>query len=433
LISSVAMILLIYLFSARMFGHQAARIASIIWVFLPMEIEIATTLWPEVPAAAFAFSGLYCIYAARSRDGIGQRAQLLYGLAGGLAFGASWLCKESVVYFVPFCLALILFDLRNTKFKQLATWGGIAAGSLAVLVGEMFVYGINNGDWLYRLTAIHRNYQLYPEFFFVEGARFGFEAGTPFWKAVIKRIAIDGPALIFLTAHFLYLPLFGAIAALHGLYRRDSRFYFMAALFAVLVIMFNGFSVSLQNYQPLPLFSRYFYPICVPAVILTGGMLANLMRSAGMVSVVRERPEPVFWGGIMILMLAALIAWSTFRQARDHAGTWSAAEKHLAGVLSPRDRIHTDVLSRNALEFFWGYPDEMNICVYGEPGQQLTVRCDEYVLKNRSYSKWLTANYGMWLTLRRFELPAIVQEPPENWRIQWTNQNATLFKVACSN
>jgi 4-amino-4-deoxy-L-arabinose transferase-like glycosyltransferase len=242
LLTSVVMIVLIYLITARMFGHQAARIASIIWVFLPMEIELATMLYPEVPTTAFAFIGIYCIYIARSRDGIGQRAQLLHGLAGGLAFGASWLCKESVVYFVPFCLALILFDLRKTGFKHLAMWGGIAAGSLAVLIGEMFVYGIINGDLLYRFNAIHNNYRLYPEYFFTEGARFGYEEGTPFWKGVIKRIAIDGPALIFLTAHFLFLPSFGAIAALHGLYRRDSRFYFMAALFVVLVIMFNGFS-----------------------------------------------------------------------------------------------------------------------------------------------------------------------------------------------
>ncbi len=245
LLSSVAMILLIYLLSARIFGHPAATIAAIIWIFLPIEIEIATTIWPEVPATVFAFIGVYCIYVARSRDRIGQRTQLFYGLAGGVAFGAAWLCKESVVYFGPFCLALILFDLRNSKFKQLATWGGVAAGSLAVLVGEMVVYGIITGDWLHRFTAMQKNYELYPQFFFTEGsARFGFEAGTPYWKAVIKRVAIDGPALIFLNAQFLFLPSLGAIATLYGLYRRDSRFYFMSALFAVLVIMFNGFSIK---------------------------------------------------------------------------------------------------------------------------------------------------------------------------------------------
>lgn len=398
-----------------------------------MEIALATTLWPEVPATAYAFLGIYCIYVARSRDGIGQRGQLLYGLAGGLAFGASWLCKESVIYFVPFCLALILFDYRNTRFKQLATWGGVAAGSLAVIIGEMLVYGITKGDWFFRLAAMQKNYELYPEFFFAEGARFGYEVGTPFWKAVIKRVAIDGPSIIFLNAHFLFLPSFGAIAALYGVYRRDSRFYFMTVLFVVLIIMFNGFSASLQNYQPLPLFNRYFYVTCVPAVILTGGMVAHLMRSAGVGSVLRERPESVFWGSIIILALAGLVTWSTFRQFRDYPGTWSAAEKYLAGVLSPKDRIHTDALSRNALEFFWGYPGEINVSLYGEPDQRLVVGCGEYVLRNTSYNQWLTANYGMWLTLRGFALPAIVQKPPENWRVQWTNQNATLFKVVCGN
>ena len=433
LITSLVTLLLIYLFSARMFGHKAAVIAAFVWVFLPMDLEIATMLWPEVPTTAFAILGVYCIYVARSRDDLGQRAQLLYGLAGGLAFGAAWLCKEAVVYFAPFCLALALFDFQRTRFQRLAIWGGVAAGSLAVLTGEMLVYGVITGDSLYRFAAIHRNYDLYPEFFFTEGARFGYPVGTPFWKAVIKRIAIDGPAIIFLQPHFLYLPSFGALAALYGWYRRDSRFYFMTALFVVLIIMFNGFSASLQAYQPLPLFSRYFYAICVPAVILTGGMLARLMESEDVGSVWRTRPESFFWGSIMIVALAGLIAWSTFRQFRDHQGTWSAAEKYLAGVLSPKDRIHTDALSRNALEFFWRYPDQMNISVYGEPGHPIVIGCNEYVLKNRSYIEWLTTNYGMWLTMRGFELPALVQKPPENWRVEWTNHNATLFKVICGN
>ena len=431
LITSVIMILLIYFFAARMFGHQAARIASIIWIFLPMEIELATMVVPEIPVTAFAFLGVYCIHVARSRDDIGQRAKLLHGLAGGLAFGAAWLCKESVAFFAPFCLALILFDLRNSKFRQLATWSGVAVGSLAVLLGEGLFYAIINGDWLYRLTAMHNNYRLYPEYFYSEGARFGFEAGTPFWKAIIKRIAIDGPALIFLNAHFLFLPSFGALAALYGLYRRDSRFYFMAALFVMLVIMFNGFSASLKDYQPLPLFNRYFYAICVPAVILTGGMLAKLTMSAGIGSALRERPESFFWGGIIILMLAAVIAWSTFRKFRDHDETWSAGERYLARVLSPKDRIHTDALSRYALEFFWRYPEKMNILVYGEPGYQLTIHCDDYVLRNHSYNRWLAVNRGTWLTLRGFEIPTVVKDPPRNWRIQWANQNTTLFRVGC--
>jgi hypothetical protein len=160
-------------------------------------------------------------------------------------------------------------------------------------------------------------------------------------------------------------------------------------------------------------------------------MLASLLQSADMGKVVRDRPEAVFWGGIVILLLSGVIAWSTFRQARDYLQTWSAAERHLSRVLSPEDRIHTDILSRNALEFFWKYPDTMNISVYGTPGEQPVVRCDEYVLRNHGYNLWLSTNYGMWLTMGGFEVPANVKKPPENWRIQWTNQNATLFKVAC--
>jgi 4-amino-4-deoxy-L-arabinose transferase-like glycosyltransferase len=433
LLSSVAVLLLIYLFAAKMFSHTAAIVASAIWIFLPMEITIATTVWPEIPMTAFAFVGIYCIYVVRTRDDIGQRAQLLYGLAAGMAFGISWLCKEAVVYFAPFCLGLILIDVRQAKFKRLLFWGGVAAASLAILIGEMSVYRINNGDWLYRFTAIQKNLEMYPDYFFAEGGRlgFGFEAGGSFAKALIKRIAIDGPAYIFLNMHSLYLPSFGMLAALYGWYRRDRRFYFMAGLLVVLAAMFNGFSTSLRNYQPMPLFPRYFYPISVPAVILTGGMLSSLFRTSDIRILLRERAESTFWGGIVVLTLVAIIAWSTLRLVRDDPGKWAKAERYLAGVVSPEDRIHADPLSRNALEFFWRYPDKMNVAVYGEPGQPYMVQCGDYVLKNRSYDAWLTSRPGMWLTARGFELPAAVQNPPENWQVQWTNENATLFKVAC--
>lgn len=432
LLSSVAVLLLIYLFAAKMFGHPAAMIASAIWIFLPMEITIATTVWPEIPMTAFAFIGIYCIYAARTREDIGSRALLLYGLAGGLAFGVAWLCKEAVIYFAPFCLALILIDFRHTGFKRLPLWGGIAAASLAVLVGEMLVYKIITGDGLYRFNAIQRNLEIYPDYFFSEGRLgFGFEAGGSFAKALIKRIAIDGPAYIFLNMHSLYLPSFGMLAALYGWYRRDSRYYFMAGLLVVLAAMFNGFSTSLRNYQPMPLFPRYFYPISVPAVILTGGMLSGLFRSANLRSLLRERAESTFWGGIVVFGLVAIIAWSTLRLVRDDPGKWAKAEKYLAGVVTPEDRIHADPLARNALEFFWRYPTKMNVSVYGEPGRQDLVECGDYVLRNRSYDSWLTSRPGMWLTMRGFETPTAVQNPPENWHVQWTNQNATLFKVAC--
>ncbi len=431
LMTSVLMVILVYLFSLRMFGHMAAVFAATVWIFLPMEIEISTMLYPEVPTTAFAVLGLYCLYMGRKRSDIWGRGRLLYGIAGGLAFGAAWLCKESVVYFVPFCLALILFDLKKTGLRQVPTWLGIAAGSLLVLVGEMMAYAAITGDWLHRFNAIHKNYELYPEFFFTEGSRFGYEPGTPFWKAVIKRVAIDGPAIIFLQPHFLFLPAFGAVAALYGLYRRDDRFYYMGALMAVLVLMFNFFSVSLQNYQPMPLFSRYFYPICVPAVILTGGMVASLVQPFSLSTVWRERPERVFWGGMTILILTAIVGWSTFRQARDWPGTWASAERYLAKVLTVDDRIHTDVISRNALEFFWRYPERMNISVYGEPGQQLHPQCNDYVLNNESYNQWLATNVGSFWAMRGFEAPASVKHPPDNWRVEWTNGNSTLYKIEC--
>lgn len=432
MLTAVMMILLVYLFAVRMFDHATARLAAIVWVLLPMEIEIATTLWPEVPSTAFAFLGVYLVYIARKATDVPQKSHLYYGCLAGLAFGASWLCKASVIYFVPFCALLIAFDFRSGRFKNLPLWTGVAAGSLFVLFGEMIAYKVVNDDWLYRFTAIERNYLLYPEFFFTEGARFGFEIGMPFWKAVVKRVVIDGPTFIFLNSHFLYLPLFGLFAALFGVYKRDERFYFLSILLVVLALMFNGFSASLENYQPLPLFNRYFYALCVPGVILTCGMIVTLLRATDFSTATRERHDSLFLGATVLIALGIFAAWSTFREIRDYAGTWSAAEKHLAGVVRPGDRIHTDVMSRNSLQFFWKYPASMNLAIYGDPDYEFQPECADMVLRNLSYNHWLTVNYGSWMTLQRFTLPEQVATPPENWAVLWTNQNATLFEVGCA-
>ena len=429
---SLLTIVVAFGFAARMFGIPAGLLTAAIWALVPLDLDFAARLTPDTPVTAFAFLALFIIYIARSRAALGAGGGgAAQGFAAGLAFGAAWLCKESTVYFGPFCLILLGHDLLTDWRRYVSLWGGVAAGAIAVFAGELAFYAVRTGDWLYRFHTIEVNYRLYPQFFFNEGAKFGFEAGTPIWKAIAKRLFVEGPQAFFLSREILYLPAFGLVAAAWALYRRDRRFAFMSLLFGSLLLMFNFFSASLESYQPLPLFFRYFHPLVLAATILTGGLLATLLAPLWSAASRRERPESLFWGVTLAGVIAVAAGWSTFRMMRDETSKWAAAERTLAATLRPEDAIYTDALSRAGLEFFWHYPQTMNVVDLSRLPRDAAIPCGSYVLVNRSYRQWLVDNPGMWYTHEPYTEPEVVGAPPADWLATWTNGNATLYRVAC--
>ena len=102
-----------------------------------------------------------------------------------------------------------------------------------------------------------------------------------------------------------------------------------------------------------------------------------------------------------------------------------------ATTLSPADRIYTDGLTKNGLEFFWEYPASMNVIEYSQMDAGSGPSCDSYVLFNRSYNDWLTVNYGTWMTLEPFRVPDAIAAGLDAWPSAWTNGNATLYRVSC--
>lgn len=431
LLLSVALLLVVFGMAHVAFGYPAGLLAAGLWAFVPLDALMATWLRPDVPTTAWAFIGVFAVYIGRRKSDSGTAAMAWRGVAAGLAFGAAWLCKESIAYFVPFCGILMAYDLVRDWRRYLPVWAGVAAGSVLVLGAEMAFYAARVGDPLYRLSAMELNYSMYPEFFFAEGSRFGFEPGVSYWKALAKRLVLTGPMAILLEPGFLFLPALGVVATLYGLFWRDERFRFPALLFGSLVVMFNFMSTSFQSYQPLPVFSRYFYSLVPAAAVLVGGMLGCLLfrseaRSTG------ENREAVFWGGLLsTVMLVVTLYHGVFRPLRDKQPLWTSAEKSLASVLQPDDVIYTDPLSRNGLEFYWRYPATMNITNVNGLADD-AIPCDSYVLVNPSYVDWLELNRGMWLTLGGFEAPSTFREPPPEWSEIWANHNARLYEVTCA-
>lgn len=427
---SLLSVLLAYLCTNYFFGPRAALIAAVFWAFLPLDTIHATILSPDLPAAFFGSLAIIAIL--HLVDSRFHNPLLLFsgGIAAGVSFGLSWLCKESVAYMVPFCAFLMVSTLNKNWKRNLPIWIGVAVGSITVLSIEMFVYYKATGDWLFHFKETERNYIQYKNAFFVEGAKFtGPGAGGQF-KAILRRLLLDGPLTIFLNVQLLYLPLIAAVISLHALYWRNKSFLVPCIWFATLVLMFNFSSSSLKAYAPIVLFDRYLYPVMLPAVVITAGFFDNLYFHG------KEDPngivhrEKVFWGSLVLAFLVLLCGYKNYSNRKWSPG-WVSEVKTVSRLLHPSDKLYTDILTIHGLEFFWDYPRRMNTQNFEEMGPFVTIPPRSYVLVNKRYLDWLTDYAGWWPTQSAdYRKPEFHNRIPSSWKKIWGNGNAVLYQVA---
>jgi 4-amino-4-deoxy-L-arabinose transferase-like glycosyltransferase len=423
---SMLSVVLAYLAAHAFFGPRAGLIAAGLWAVLPLDALHATLLVPDL-AAAFFGSGAVVAVLLLERSSVHLRSVFAGGVAAGLLFGFSWLCRESVAYLVPFCVFLFLLDLRRNRVRSLTLWTGVAAGSLAILAGEMFVYHHVTGDWLFRLHETERSYRQYANgpASLVTGSGLLRDSGSHV-EALFKRLVLTGPVTILLKAQFLYLPLLASVVAVWALYMRRREYLVLAVWFCSLALMFNFASGSLKEYVPLLLFDRYLYPLMLPAVVMVSGFLAALAeRPPGD----RGPSERRFWGTVVACVLL-LVAAQKNAANRRWAPDWTADAKTVSRTLTPADKLYTDILTIHALEFFWEYPPRLNTVNFEEMNPAATPAPGEYVFVNRKYLGWLDEMAGWWPTKTQdYRPPAFAQKAPTSWERVWGSENATLYRV----
>jgi 4-amino-4-deoxy-L-arabinose transferase-like glycosyltransferase len=190
-------------------------IAFALLALLPFDVQIASKLYSDAVAAFWANLALYLLW--RAVDAATLKIGSAWAILSGLLFGLSWLCRESVVYLVPFVIVLALFGGGGFSFKgRFSLLVSLAIGSLFVLGGEFFFYFVKTGDALFRLHETERNYLVSSIWFFDSTSPlFGWDEGG-YLKAVLKRILYTGPRDIILCGAFLYLPLLALLGVAWG-------------------------------------------------------------------------------------------------------------------------------------------------------------------------------------------------------------------------
>ena len=429
---SILNILLAYFCTKYFFGSRAGLIAAALWAVLPIELNNATKLLPDLPSAFYASLGVTCILFL-IRFSTQRKSLLLFGgVLAGLSFGLSWLCKTTVVYLVPFCIALLIMTLKANRERNISLWIGVAAGSLGVLLIEMATYYNFMGDWLFRFHEIERNYLQWENGFFTEGSIYGYPAGCSYSKALVKRLFLTGPKSILLDSQFLFLPSLGLIGSFHALYWKDKSFFIPALWLMTLFLMFNFSSSSFSSYTPLALLNRYLYPIYFPAIILTAGFLEKLASCRPENERIEIYKERVFWAVILAAFIVLIGGYQTFREIRDtgNKAAWTSELRVVSNNVKPEERFYTDPISKKGLEFFWRYPDKINVIDFEGMKSPKDILSGSFVLTNRWYVDWLNVNAGMWLSdPSGYRKPDFFDHPPHSWKTIWKNTNAALYYV----
>lgn len=431
LVISVLSVAVAYVAASQFFGQRAGLIAAFIWALLPVEMSNATKLLPDLPSAFYASLGVLGVLLISGSGEKRKAVIFLWGLLAGASFGISWLCKESITYLAPFCLFLLIYTIRKDPGKNTALWAGVAAASIGILFTEMLAYRHFTGDWLFRFHQVEINYQQFKNGFFTEGSRFGWDPGSGYAANLAKRLLVTGPKAIFINSQFLYTPLIGLAASAYAWLRKDRAFLIPAIWLFTLAFMFNFSSSSTSTYIPLALFNRYLYPICLPAVALSAGLVERVFFDG-----FRERGSSTIGSNPLLKAFAAAallyIAYTAFlgvRYSRSHE-VWASYAKTAGAILKPTDRVYTDILSIRGLKFFWKYPGAMNASDFDGMDGSRAIEPGSFVLINPRAVDWLELNAGMIYHYRQgYNKPYFYQDIPASWKPVWKEGKAVLYRV----
>ena len=402
---SIAGCLLAYVLARSFFSPLAGLIGLGAVAILPIDVSMASSLWVDAIAAFWANVGVALAYSAFNKSTVPKAVFL--GLLSGGFFGVSWLCKEGVVYLIPFVVILGLALQRQTPLAlRIKCMMGIAIAAILVLSVETAFYEKLTGDPLFRLHTTERNYEWSPWGFFDESSLSG----------LVKRLFLDGP--IALLRSMSFAPTFAMLGAIWGVVFRKRVFVTPTTWLISLLFMFNFMTTSLKSYKPLLLSDRYLYAIVLPSMILLGGFLSALLLSDDDRRLLTERR---FWA---VALIAAICTISAFGVRREIILKPQQVQRNVAARLQSSDVIYTDFRTAADLVFFrTGLLLPSNATTIPWEGvDEKGFPEGAYVLINKENIDFLSTTY-------KYEIPSFVAKPPSTWRRDRSYSSADLYVI----
>ena len=409
---SMISILIAFFAGRAMLGQSAGLLAGAIQAVIPLDVRMASWLLPDAMAACWANVGVMLLW--YSSNQAVRSTKCGFAACSGLAFGVSWLCKESIFYLFPFVSVFLLWLVIRTK-GNLIVLVASAGAFFAIFLSEAIFYYLDQNDFLFRLHETERNYEMTKSWFFTEGSELGWKPGG-YWVALVRRLFLDGPRSILFNENFGLATTIAVLAVPYMVICKLPNHRFLVTWFLSLVVMFNFGSSSLKVYQPIVLFDRYLYPVLLPAILLTSGFVAFLFSRNQSPELRRER---IFWGTVLSAGILAASCLGIVRYAKE--GINSSVQRSIASIVGPQDTIYSDSQTPSVVKFLWGYPKTTQFCDF-RGLQTAQVPHGVYVLIDRKQASFVSAHYGD-------ALPEFFNRVPDSWSVRWSAHGAALYFV----
>ncbi|ALD21081.1 ArnT family glycosyltransferase [Hymenobacter sp. DG25A] len=195
----------------------------------------------------------------------GQQHPALWGIGFAALTLAAFLAKETIVFYLPFYLSLLLVDLLRRQHQRF--WLAAVGMGVFLLIGYLSFYYAHTGDALYRLHRIEQaNVYFQPKNYL--GSQRGQLLARLTWQPLASFISsgMGVAMLLALVAAF-------STARKHP----EARFWLWLALSSVACFWWG--STSLAQYNPITLTPRMMTPLLPPLCLAAGFGLREALRN----------------------------------------------------------------------------------------------------------------------------------------------------------
>ncbi|GAB4486470.1 MAG: hypothetical protein OHK0045_05760 [Raineya sp.] len=434
---------LLYLFSKNL-ASKAAIYALLFFGLDFYTLFFANKVYPDVLLTTLALASLYVFYYQRKH----WYAALYFVFLNFWAF----LCKELIIYFVPFYVFVCVQDLRrkqNTHF-----WLTAFATALLLAFAYFLLYYELTGNPFFRFQAIEQGHYTVSFSYF----------DKPFIHT-LKRITYE-PFLMFINTTTM-ITLAGAIVFLL-VGKSTVRTYFFCSgqnfisyiclAFLLSLLMFWLMSTHFSAYNPIGLFPRHILFLLPLGAILSALALENkktalltstaLMLSAGwawksigfktaILYIITGiwiyfkkysffQHKNAIWTIGLAFVLALHPVYTMFKPTET--GYWAEKELFESYILPMQKPciIYTDdkLLTGHQWYFSFEKPDFIVFKDFSDWEKDKALSIDKYILLNQ-YSIRYFKELGV-------AMPKFIETTPQNWRSVVEKKGVTLY-VALSN
>jgi len=273
LVATLCSLFLFYVFSKHLPSNS--RLYALLFFGLDFyTLFFANKVYPDVLLTTLVLAGLYFLW-HRNKHWI---------VALGFVFFNFWafLCKELIIYLIPFYLFVLFKDLKNKQNSKF--WLVAIAMSIFLLVSYLFVYQIFTENALFRFRAIQDGHYTV-----------GFSYYDKPFTYTLKRITYE-PLLMFVNTSVI-ITLSGAIVLLFFVKKQENHLvFFTAYALGTGLLMFWFMTTNFSAYNPIGLFPRHILFLLPLGAMLTAVALGD---------------KQICTATALLLLLSALWAWRT--------------------------------------------------------------------------------------------------------------------------